>query len=168
MSTNQQKLIEENMNLVYFTIHRFYPSSVNDEDIVQCGMIGLCNAANTWDETRSNFATYACRCIGYEINNELKRRKRHSGILSLDYKVGDSDGDLVPFGELVTGDSGIDYFDVQSFYDSLSPKDKEVFDLLKTGIHKRELAKQLGVSIQTAYTYTRRIRTLWRKYYGDN
>lgn len=168
MSMNQQKLIEDNMNLVYFTIHKFYPKMINDEDIVQCGMLGLCNAANTWDESRSNFATFACRCIGYEINNELKRRKRYSNTLSLNYCVTTPDGEVNSFGDLIAGDVDVDYFDVQPFYDSLNQKDKEVFDLLHNGYNKRELAKHLGISVKTAHLYTRRLRTLWRNYYGDN
>jgi len=164
---NQQKLIEDNMNLVYFTIHKFYPKMIADEDIVQCGMLGLCNAAQTWDETRSNFTTFACRCIGYEINNELKRRKRHKNTLSLDYPVNTPDGDVDSFGSLIAGDKDVDLFDVQPFYDSLSAKDKEVFDVLRKGVTNRELAKELGVGVSTAHSYTRRLRTLWRNYYGD-
>lgn len=168
MSMNQQKLIEDNMNLVYFTIHKFYPKMIADEDIIQCGMLGLCNAANTWDESRSNFTTFACRCIGYEINNEIKRRKRHSNTLSLDYCVANVDGEPDSFGNLIAGDKEIDYFDVQPFYDGLQEKDKEVFALLQNGCSNRELARQLGVSVQTAHAYTRRLRTLWRNFYGDN
>lgn len=165
---NQQKLIEDNMNLVYFTIHKFYPKMISDEDIIQCGMVGLCNAANTWDESRSNFTTYACRCIGYEINNEIKRRKRQSNTVSLDNYVTSSDGEADSFGDLIAGDKDVDYFDVQPFYDSLHQKDREIFNLLREGLTNRELAKQLGVSVQTAHAYTRRLRTLWRNYYGDN
>lgn len=167
MSMNQQKLIEDNMNLVYFTIHKFYPNMIADEDIVQCGMVGLCNAAQTWDESRSNFTTFACRCIGYEINNELKRRKRHNNTLSLDYYIGNSESEVHTFGEVVAGDNDVDYFDVRPFYDSLSSKDKEIFSVLQKGVTNKELAETFGVGASTAHYYTRRIRTLWRNFYGD-
>lgn len=165
---SQQKLIEENMNLVYFTIHKFYSNLITDEDIIQCGMVGLCKAANTWDESVSTFANYACCCISYEINNELKRRKRQKNTLSLDYPVNGTDGEVDSFGDLIAGNKDVDYFDIQPFYDQLSPREKEAFSLLYQGLSTKELAKQLVVSRQTACAYSRRLRILWRNYYGDN
>ena len=168
MSMNPDKMIEDNMNLVYFTINKFYPTLIKDEDIIQCGMIGLWKAINTWDENVSKFANYACRCIGYEINNELKRRKRQKPTLSLEYCLYDSDDNTTSLGDLISGDSDVNYFDVQPFYESLSQKDREVFTLLYQGFTGKKIASELGISNQTAYKYIRRIRTLWGKFYGDD
>ena len=164
---NRQQLIEENMNLVYFIIRKFYPNLIRDEDIVQLGMVGLCKAANTWDESISKFANYAGRCIGYEISKELKHRKRQINPISLDYPIKDDNGEVISLVEFMVGDKDIDYVNIQPFYDKLNPREQEVFNLLHSGLTPREVATQLGVSRQTAYLYTRRLRTLWRNHYGD-
>ena len=68
--TNKE-LIADNLRLVYHIVHEHYPTFKNDEDIVQCGMVGLCKAANTWDANKGVFSTYACKCIRNEINKEF-------------------------------------------------------------------------------------------------
>lgn len=155
------------MNLVYFLIHEYYPYFIRDEDIIQTGMYGLCRAANSWDESKALFSTYASRCILYEINNEVKRRKRHSGMLSLDYPVYGKEGEVDSFGDLIAGDADVDYVNIQPFYEQLKPKEQAVFDLLLVDIPKGEIATRLGVSRATVSTYIRRLRKLWRNYFGD-
>lgn len=164
---NQQKLVEENMNLVYFTIHTFYPKMITDEDIIQCGMVGLCKAAETWDETRSTFVTYACRCIGYEINNEIKSRKRHKGVLSLDYEYRSED-ESAPFGEFIVGEQDVGYVDVDDIVNFLSPREKEVFYLISNGVSPSDITEMFGWSRSRTNQIMRKIRLLWRKNYGDN
>ena len=155
------------MNLVYFIIRKFYPNLIRDEDIVQCGMLGLCKAAETWDENKSKFSNYAGCCIGYEIDKELKRRKRQINTISLDYPVKDKDGTVDSLGDFVKGDNDVDYVNVQPFYDILNPREHEVFSLLHSGLTPKEVAKQLGVSHQLVYSYMRRLKLLWRKHYGE-
>ena len=167
MPMSRQSLIEDNMNLVHFVIHRYYPESIKDEDIIQCGMVGLCKAADTWDETTSKFSSYASRCIGYEINNEIKRRKRWNKTSSLDQPVEGKDNDVCSLGDLIAGDKDVDYVNVRAFHDQLKPKDQSVFALMCEGLTVAEIAERIGVSRRTAHTYTRKIRTLWRNYYGD-
>ena len=155
------------MNLVYFIIHKYYPNLIRDEDMVQCGMLGLCKAAETWDESKSKFSTYASCCIGYEITKELKRRKRQINAVSLDCPVKGKDGTVDSLGDFIEGASDVDYVDVQPFYDILNPREHEVFSLLHSGFTTKEVAKQLGVSNQLVWFYIRRLKTLWRKHYGE-
>ena len=164
---SQQQLIEDNMNLVYHVIHTHYPNFIKDEDIVQCGMLGLCQAATGWDESKSTFANYACQCILYEIYKEFRRRKRHTGQLSLDYPVKGTDGETDSFGDMLAGDSDVDYVNIQPFYESLKPRERELFDLFYSGLTPTEVAAKLGVSRVTACSYARRLKTLWRNFYGD-
>jgi pSer/pThr/pTyr-binding forkhead associated (FHA) protein len=44
-------------------------------------------------------------------------------------------------------------------FDKLSPREKEVLDLLAQGYAQREVGEQLGVSIKTVETYCARLRT---------
>ena len=63
MTPRQQKLVLENSKLVY-SITNQYRNRKNYADLVQEGFLGLCMAANNFDEIRGNcFTTYAYRYI---------------------------------------------------------------------------------------------------------
>lgn len=81
---DKHKLMEENINLVYFTIHKYYPSFIKDEDIIQCGMLGLCCAAKHYDPTKSKFSTFAISWIKNEIKHELQERGKRQVEISLE------------------------------------------------------------------------------------
>lgn len=164
---DRQKLIEDNMKLVYFLINKHYPNCSNDEDIIQCGMLGLCRAAETWDESKSLFSTYAGKCILHEIYAEFRKRRKLNGQLSLDYPVYGVNDEVDSFGDMLVGDSDVDYINIEPFYNTLKPREQEVFGLLYTGLTGAEIGRKLGISRQLANVYIRRLRTLWRNYYGE-
>lgn len=154
----RQKLIEDNMNLVYSVISKEYPTYINDEDIVQCGMVGLCNAAEKWNDSKSTFSTFAWKCIRNEIVQEFRRRMKHQCVLSLDYEVNDEDGGRSTFGDCIVGDEDVCYVDTNLI--SITARERQVFDLYKTGLNHVEVAKKLGVSKQYVWKVMRKIRTL--------
>ena len=117
---NRQQLIEDNMNLVYFIISREYPTYLQDEDIIQSGMLGLCKAANSWEE-RGLFSTYAGRCIRNEIRQEFVRRKPHSKLVSLEANVNDES----TLGDLIVGEEDVVYLDDEQFYSQLTKEELE-------------------------------------------
>ena len=80
---DKNKFIEKNVSLVYFLINKYYPSFLKDEDIIQCGMIGLCEAAERW-EGKSKFSYYAKPWILSEIKRELQNRNKRSVEVSLE------------------------------------------------------------------------------------
>lgn len=73
MTEEQKKLVEENMNLVYFTLSRYYPWLLQDEDVRSVGMIGLMIAAQKWEPSRGKFSTFAVKVIKREISNEWRK-----------------------------------------------------------------------------------------------
>lgn len=167
---SRQKLIEDNMKLVYHVISTYYPTFVNNEDLQQTGMVGLCKAADTWDESKSTFSTYACKCILNEIRMEFRRSRKHTGLLSLDYLVTNGEGDVVTQGDLLVGDEDIDFVDyeaVKSFYDDLSERDKAIIDGTIAGVSQKKIADRFGVKQSTIAMRLRRLRLLWRKINGD-
>ena len=80
---NKQDFIEENINLVYVVIREYYPNFISDEDIIQCGMVGLCKAASKW-EKKGKFSSFAKKCILNEVRDELKDRAKRKVEISLD------------------------------------------------------------------------------------
>ncbi len=156
----KKQLIEDNMNLVYGLIHKEYSTYKSDEDIVQCGMVGLCKAAEQWDESKSSFSTYATHCIRNEIRQELRSRSKHKGVLSLDFEMDDGDGEKVTFGDCILGDEDVDYIDLSVDVSSLTSRETEVYELLITGLSWEQVANKLGIPISTVWKVIRKIRIL--------
>lgn len=163
---NKQELIESNKKLVYHSISKYYPTFINDEDIIQSGMVGLCLAANSWDESRSKFSTYAAKCILNSIKMELRNRNKHYGVLSLEYETETDDGKTT-FGDLIEGDSDIDYVDVTNVRKQLNARQLKVFDLLVGGMSKSDIARHLGMSRQNVNDVMRKIKLVWRNTNGN-
>lgn len=162
----KKNLIEDNMRLVYFLINKYYPTFTNDEDIVQSGMLGLCRAAETWNEEKSVFSTYASKCILNEIKKELRERKKHNGVLSLDYSQLDENGESNTFGDSIMGDEDVSYFGYDSFLDSLSPLDQAIIKYKQVGLTTAEIAKRLDCNKQTVNQHLRLLEHKWRKLDG--
>ena len=154
------------MNLVYFIVNTYYPASANDEDIIQAGMEGLCRAANTWDGESTTFSTYASRCILNSICIEFRKRKKHYGLLSLDYEVNGEDG-TTPFGDLLEGQQDIDFVDIEPVMKKLAPIEREVFAMLAAGASPSDVTHKFGWSKQRTEKIMRKIRLVWRNYNGD-
>ena len=164
---NKDDLIIENMKLVYYLISKYYPTFIGDEDLQQVGMLGLCKAANTWNEEKSKFSTYASKCILNEINFEFKRRKKHSGTLSLDKELGVEDGAMKTFGDLIVGEDDVGFVDYKGFLTTLSDRQKDVLELSERGFDTDDIADMLDVSTQSVNASKRQIKLKWRKYNGD-
>lgn len=162
---NVQQLVENNINLVYFVINKHYPTFRQDEDIIQCGKLGLCQAANTWDDEKGAFSTYATRCIINEIIDEFNKRKKHTGTLSLDYETNESEGETKRFGDIIVGDEDVDCVGMtyKWVYEKLTPFEKQILKMLSTGMSKEEIASQLGVNKVAVLKRIRKIKKLWRK-----
>lgn len=163
---NKQQLVEENMNLVHYLIKTYYPTFSADEDIIQAGMVGLCRAANTWDEELSAFSTFASRCVLNDIRKELRARKKHNGTLSLDYEVGGEEG-TVQFGDLLEGEQDIDFVDIEPVMKKLRPIEREVLSLLAAGVSPSDITRKYGWTKQRTNNIMRKIRLVWRNYNGD-
>lgn len=146
------------MKLVYWVISREFPNHTKDEDIHQTGMVGLCLAAEKWDESRCKFTTFAYYCIKTAILNEFKYRKKHSHVISLDYDIIGDDGTKTPVIETIAGDPDVMYFD--DCEDQLTPLQRNILALLKRGVRPKEVAKILGCTKQNVYWTQRKIRIL--------
>lgn len=60
----KNELIEHNLRLVAHIIKKYYSNSVQQDDLISIGTIGLIKAVNTFDPDKgTRLATYAARCI---------------------------------------------------------------------------------------------------------
>ena len=156
--SNPSDLIKRNTKLVYYIISHEYPTYLHDDDMVQAGMLGLCEAANRWDETKSAFGTFAGNWIRGEIKKEFVRRKKNKGVWSTDRMMGGDDDDGTTLEELLGREDDTTYLNIEDFRDTLHPHEQMVFDLRNEGLNTEEIATKTGRNIQTIQRITRNIR----------
>lgn len=77
-----ETLMEKYKPLVYATARRLCPALARDEDLLQCGMIGLWRAAEQWDGQRP-FSPLARLCIKHEMLMHLRYLSRQVKSLPL-------------------------------------------------------------------------------------
>lgn len=98
MTDVQINLVEANMRLVPAIIRKyFYFSETDMDDAIQIGCIGLCKAAEKYNQDSGfKFSTFAASCIVNEIKKELRKKKtaKRDGItVSLDADNPECDGE---------------------------------------------------------------------------
>lgn len=158
MNDAQRKLVEDNLKLVYHVVSKQYPTFVNDEDIIQSGTLGLCNAALNWDENKSAFSTYACRCIQNAIRAELRERQPHMETLSLDCPIGED----LTLGDTIAddGEAMVDY----TFLQTLTPDERLVFELRVKGCDVAEIEQFTGFNHRKVLQLIRIAQIKYRRY----
>ena len=148
------------MKLVYWLIAREFPTYTQDEDLIQVGMVGLCIAAEKWDESKSKFSVFAYSCIRNAILNEFRNRNKHNGVLSLDYEVTNDNGERTPIIELVMGDEDVAYVDVSVDLTRLTEQEQKIYELLVVGVEPEEIVRQLNTTHRNVAWTKRKIRLL--------
>lgn len=159
MNDEQRALVEANMNLVYHIIHRDYPTFSKDEDLIQSAMVGLCNAAEKWDEERGLFSTYAGRCIRNEINKEFISRKPYSKTISLQTTTTEG----ITLEDQIMGDDDIVVMD-EAFYDTLNDDELTVFELSSVGYEADEIALRTKFTLPKVNKLLRITKLKWEKF----
>lgn len=142
-------LFEKNINLVYFTVNKYYSDLKDDDDLIQEGMIGLYRACKTWDPSKSTFSTYAVAVILNALRYELrKRNKQYNTICSIDDIIEDGDNCYSLHDLLFDTRNTIDSIEFkivfQQIFNSLSKKEKTIISLLMQGDKQFEVAEKLG------------------------
>ena len=80
IKSNRNKLVEDNLGLVYSCANRFKGRGAEYDDLVQAGCVGLIKAADNFDEERGfSFSTYAVPVI----LGEIKRIFRDGGTIKV-------------------------------------------------------------------------------------
>ncbi|NCB51941.1 MAG: sigma-70 family RNA polymerase sigma factor [Clostridia bacterium] len=69
--TETERLIARHHRLVWVTARRFFPRLSHDQDLLQCGLIGLWEATRSWSG-EGEFATYASRSILNNMKDYLR------------------------------------------------------------------------------------------------
>lgn len=156
-------LILENMKLVNFVLHKYFPRLAFDEDMIQVGMVGLCKAAESYDESKGSFTTLAVTCIRNAILLELRDQSKNPPTLSMSTVIHENADGEVELEDSLVGDTDVDYYDVQGMMSILTPRERKIVELLADGRTQDEIGKQLGIAQPTV---SRDCRTIKRKLKG--
>ena len=113
MRTDRDKLILDNINLIYYVLKQYGLYKSTDEYYDIC-MIGLVKAANTFDESKGyTFSTYGISCIRSELFGYLRKEKNNKRIanyktISLDTTVYENEGKEITLLDTLSSDTDIE------------------------------------------------------------
>lgn len=155
-------LIVHNLRLVVYIARKFDATSINIEDLISIGTIGLIKAVNTFCADRNiKLATYASRCIENEILMYLRKNAAQKNEISIDEPLNiDWDGNELLLSDVLGSDydeigRGVEQEDERSllngFVSCLPPREKQIMEM-RFGMNgyeeftQKEVADSLGIS----------------------
>jgi hypothetical protein len=170
LTNEQQQLVEEHLRLVPFVLHKFAPHLLN-EDNLQIGYVGLCEAAKENDVTKGNaFSTFAVNRILWKIrNHDRKTRSDFKGVSVVQYE-----GEWLEILETVPDKVSVEERAIIRYNLSrmiLSEEEKRIIRLLLCGLSTKQVEKweKLGGRISPGIPIDRllgRIRDKWKEVDG--
>ena len=136
----KQVLIEHNLRLVAHIIKKYYSSSVQQDDLISIGTIGLIKAINTFDPDKgTRLATYAARCIENEILMYLRRNNKTKLEVSIDEPLNvDWDGNELLLSDILGTDEDVIYHGIEDEIEKnllntaisrLAPRERKIVEL---------------------------------------
>jgi RNA polymerase sigma factor (sigma-70 family) len=180
------RLVNDNRRLVDYMVNRYlkryYVPSMERDDLVSWGMMGLVNAARAWDPARSNsFSTLACRAIERMIirgvNREWHPEEAHA-TLSLDELMsGDGESGSDRFIDQLPADENIERtlmatersVSVKSALETLPEEQRRLIErhyLEDESV--QQIAAELGLTRQGVYSREKLIFKRLRERLGDS
>ena len=162
-------LIEHNLRLVVFLAKKYENTSVDLEDLVSIGTIGLIKGVNTYKLDKNiKLATYASRCIDNEILMYLRKNKKRKTEISLEDSLSyDSEGNELHLEDILGTDKDVvtNHLDkltnkklLYKEIEKLNKRDKEII-ILRYGLynHKELTQKEVAVLLNISQSYISRI-----------
>lgn len=157
-----EKLVEHNLRLVAYIARKFDNASIDYEDLIAIGAIGLIKAVRTFKSDKNiRLATYASRCIENEILMQIRKTSKIKSDISLDNPLcEDYDGNQLVLADIIPADD--DFIEetvdkpsekqvIGKLIDKLGRREREIM-VLRYGLEgqdeltQREVAIKLGIS----------------------
>ncbi len=175
----KQKLVEHNLRLVVYIARRFENTSINLEDLISIGTIGLMKAVSTYRlEKKIKLATYASRCIENEILMYIRKTANQKAEVSLDEPINlDCDGNELLLSDILGTEEDmilrpleedVDRHVLRQALKTLPPREQEIV-YLRFGLEGRkemtqkEVAQEMGISQSYISRLEKRILLRLRK-----
>ena len=165
-----EELYFQNEPLVRWTIKRYCPDFIDDEDLTQEGRIGLWRACLAYDEKKGlKFSPVAVSYIrnalrhGYEklYGRSLGKRQFLWNVRSLYEPIGHDD---LLLQDIIPGDTDVAFLDISGALSRMSDRDREILYLTIVGFSQKEIAKRVHVSERTIYRVLQVAKIIFRAY----
>lgn len=170
-SAAKDELAKHNLRLVVHIVKKYASYGDNDE-LVSVGNVGLAKAINSYSEDKkTQFATFAAKCIENEILMYIRANKKYKETKSLYEPIGyDKDGNDITLIDLISDEEENAFKDFEKklinetfekmFKACLSDREKEIlnlrYGLFGNTVHtQEEIAKKYKIS----RSYVSRIET---------
>ena len=154
------RTIKENERLIYYIlINKLNRDDlVHDEDIVQCGRIGIYKAWKSYDPTKAAWLSYMARCVTNEIFMEFRRRRNpknkfYDSCDRLNRVIDDGKGGTCELQDLLIVDdnsfeSVISDHEAKwnEIYNSLSLREQNIIYWLDLNYSQSDIGEMLGLS----------------------
>lgn len=149
-----EKLFFDNTGLVFFTLKKYYPTYIKNEDMHQEGFLALWKACLTYNENFNvKFSTYSVKVIHQHYSYVFRSNKElRCGVqlLSMDAKFISASGEPLTFGDMIIGETDVNIASLlcDEVFSKLKPREVQLLKLSFAGYKQAEIAKQIGVSRQ--------------------
>ena len=147
------EMLHEHMGLVEKVARHHFTLRADDEDLLQCGRIGLWEAAKTWTG-KSPFERYAVACIKHNKLAYLRSTKKNGPTMEPPEQEPDPDEEAE--------EKQLGQIDLSAKIERLPPNSREKFILtaLSNGVSKSAIAIALNLD---RHTVTRIAKRAWEK-----
>ena len=152
-----RKLVEENHNLIYSFLYKYH---LDVEEWYDLAAIGLCKAANTYNNSKSGFSTYAYKCMYTTVMMEKRKENAmrtipQNQIFYYESQVGEEskDNDTSTFLNYIPSKQDIENetisaLSLENIENELAGNKRKVFLLLREGYAQCEISEIIGISKQ--------------------
>ena len=172
MTDREQKIID-NMGLVHYVLHKYFPLYMDNQDNIQNGYVGLIKAVDSFDESTGNtFSTYATRCIFNEIAIDLRRRNKYVKDISLHAVLAEGDirDDPLTIEDVLSYEDDYTPLYIQEFVQCLDEREITVLRYLMAGKNQTYISNRLGMTRSNVCLIVKKMRSKWKecRYRGGN
>lgn len=172
LTREQQKLVEENHNFIYYVIHKY---SLPLEEYYDLLAISLCKAAKIYDP---NLGCAFTSLAGQIMKNDILVVWRHdasslrvprSRIVSLDAQVYHKETGKRNYFEdylarFMSTDLDRSEIEIEEFLDTLDDRQRHILQRFMDGYTGREIAQELGITFQRVGQLKKVLRDRWNDY----
>lgn len=167
MTDREQKIID-NMGLVHYVLHKYFPLYIDNQDNIQNGYVGLIKAVDSFDESIGNtFSTYATRCIFNEIAIDLRRRNKYVKDISLHAVLAEGDirDDPLTIEDVLSYEDDYTPLYIQEFVRCLDEREIAILGYLMDGKTQKYVSDHLGMTRSNVCRIVKVMRSKWKEYY---
>ena len=161
MSLAEKNLFEENVGLIRYVINKKVNKayacsipSVDYDDLFQVGAVGLCQAAQTYDQSKGvKFSTYAVCCISNSIRIEIEKfegKGLYDEVDTLEENELFSKNPYEEIEETLNFNQTLDYLLRNRYKSKNIQQQRAILGMLLMGYNVKDAANALGIPYKRA------------------